>query len=147
LLNGLSRAEVAGILAHEVAHVVNRDAGAMNWAAAIQNKIASLALNGAAEMAARRPDPADVSQGSIVLASTPAIARLLFLAPSRVRELDAGALALDLTDDPGALAAALCKLEHFHTGLSPLGAHLRGNALSRSLDSHPDTWERIARLA
>lgn len=98
-------------------------------------------------MAARRADQADVSQCSIVLASTPAIARLLFLALSRLRELDADALALDLTDDPGALAAALCKLEQFHTGLSPLGARLRGDALSRSLDSHPDTWERVARLA
>lgn len=146
LLRGLSRAEVAGILAHEVAHIVNRDAGALNWAAAVESKIASLALSAVAEMAQRRPDQASASRQSMVLASTPAIARLLYLAFSRVRELDADALALDLIDDPGALAAALRKLEHFHTGLSPLGAYLRRDTLSRLLHSHPDTWERIARI-
>ena len=62
------------------------------------------------------------------LASTPAIARLLFLAFSRLRELDADALAVDLIDDPEALAAALSKLEHFHSGLSPWGAHLQHDA-------------------
>ena len=146
LLQGLSRAEVAGILAHEVAHIVNRDSGTMNWAAAIQRKIASLALNGVA-MVASVPGRFGVDARSMVLASTPAIARLLFLAFSRVRELDADALALELIDDPGALAAALCKLERFHTGLSPLGAYVRRDSLSRSVQSHPDTLERIARLA
>ena len=147
LLGGLSRAEVQGILAHEVAHIVNRNSCALNWAAAIQSQIASLALRGAAETAVGVAAPAGDGQRSMVLASSPAIARLMFLALSRVRELDADALALDFIDEPRALAAALCKLERFHTGLTPLAARLRSDAVSRSLHSHPDTWERIARIA
>ena len=147
LLRGLSRAEIGGILAHEVAHIVNHDTGAMNWAAAIQNKIAGLAQHGVADLASSRERHADFNLQSMFLASTPAIARLLFLAFSRLRELDADALAVDLIDDPEALAAALSKLEHFHSGLSPWGAHLQHDARSRPWRSHPGTWERISRMA
>ena len=54
LLRGLSREEIAGILAHEVAHILHHDTGAMNWAAAIQGEIVSSALRGIAELMARR---------------------------------------------------------------------------------------------
>ena len=147
LLRGLSRAEIGGILAHEVAHIVNRDTGAMNWAAAIQHKIAGLALHGVADLASSRQRHAEFSPQAMFLASTPAIARLLFLAFSRLRELDADALAVDLIDHPEALAAALSKLEHSHSGLSPWGAHLQHDAHARPWRSHPGTWERISRMA
>ncbi len=115
LLRGLSRDEIAGILAHEVAHVLHHDTGAMNWAAAIQGEIASSASHGIAELMARRRDWARVGPQALLLAAAPAVARLLFLALSRVRELAADAMALDLIDHPKALVAALCKLEYFHT--------------------------------
>ena len=66
---------------------------------------------------------------------------------SRLRELGADALAVDLIDDPEALATALPKLEHFHSGLSPWGAHLQHDARARPWRSHPGAWERISRMA
>jgi len=147
LLRGLSRDEIAGILAHEVAHILHHDTGAMNWAAAIQGEIDISALRGIAELASRRKDTARLGPQALLLAAAPALARVLFLTLSRVRELAADAMALELIDHPKALAAALCKLEYFHTGRSPLHAHLQDHAHSPSLGSHPGTWERIANLA
>ena len=147
LLRGLSREEVAGILAHEVAHILHHDTSAMSWAAAVQREIDASALHGIVEMLSRRRDLAHVGPHAALLALAPAVARLLFFALSRVRELAADAMALDLIDHPKALAAALCKLEFFHTGRSPLHAHLQDEAGALALRSHPGTWERISRLA
>lgn len=147
LLRGLSREEIAGILAHEVAHILHCDTRAMNWAAAIEDEIAASALHGIAELMTRRMDFAGVGPQARLFAVAPALARLLFFALSRLRELAADATALDLIDHPRALAAALCKLEYFHTGRSPLHAHLQDGALADSWRSHPGTWERIALLA
>jgi heat shock protein HtpX len=83
----------------------------------------------------------------MLLVAAPALARLLYFALSRVRELAADAVALEWIDHPDALANALCKLEYFHSGLSPLRAYMQDNAASKPLRSHPDTWERISHLA
>ncbi|MCW2316678.1 Peptidase family M48 [Rhodoblastus acidophilus] len=129
LLRGLSREEIAGIFAHEVAHILHCDGDSLNWAELVRQAIAELA-------------PRD--DGNTLLAHAPMLARLLISALSRVRELAADLRALDLIERPGALADALCKLELFHTGRAPqpMGAHA-GSALN----SHPETWERIAYLS
>jgi len=147
LLRGLSREEIESILAHEVAHILHRDTGAMTWAAALQSEIASSALRGIAELMARPSDFFRPERHVTLLTAAPILARLLFFALSRTRELAADAMALDLIGHPEALAAALCKLEYFDTGQSPLHAHLKEDALSASWRSHPGTWERIFRLA
>jgi heat shock protein HtpX len=48
LLRGMTPGEVAGILAHEVAHISNNDAWAMNWAAALHRAIEWTSLTGLA---------------------------------------------------------------------------------------------------
>jgi heat shock protein HtpX len=146
LLHGLSHEEIAGIFAHEVGHILHHDTGAMNWAAAIESEITHSALRGIAELMARGRDHATTAPLAMLLAAAPALARLLFLALSRVREFAADALALDLIDHPRSLAAALCKLEFFHTGLSPFHAHMREHADSHSWRTHPGTWERLSHL-
>jgi heat shock protein HtpX len=80
------------------------------------------------------------------LASAPKISELLCLALSRIRELDADATALELTDNTQALIAALNKLEHHHTGAVawPMAAFEDG--LTRFLRSHPPTLERVGTL-
>ena len=135
LLRGLSRHEVAGIFAHEVAHILHGDDHAMNWAASVQQAIVDLALRRAGEESPR----------ALLLSAAPLLARLLTSALSRVRELAADLRALDLIEDPGALADALCKLELFHTGRRPAPAP-GGAHPALALNSHPETWERIARL-
>lgn len=146
LLHGLSHQEIAGIFAHEVAHILHHDTGAMNWAAAVQGEIASSALRGIAGLSARGRDREAVAPLALLLVAAPALARLLFLALSRVRELAADAMAAELIDHPRALAAALCKLEYFHTGMTPFHAHLHDHPSSRPLRSHPGTWERLFHL-
>ena len=145
LLSGLSREEIAGILAHELAHILHHDTSAMNWAAAIHGEIVSSALQGVAGLTTWRDDL--VRTRAMLLVAAPALARLLYFTLSRVRELAADAVALEWIDHPDALANALCKLEYFHSGLSPLLASMRDNAASNPLRSHPDTWERIFHLA
>ena len=147
LLNSLSRGEIAGILAHEVAHILHHDTSAMHWAAAVQNEIAASASQGMAALRARRDAYVDAQPQALLLAAAPAAASLLVLALSRLREFAADAMALELIDDPQALVAALSKLEYFHTGRSPLHAHLQEDALSATQRSHPGTWERIVNLA
>jgi heat shock protein HtpX len=147
LLSGLSREEIAGILAHELAHILHHDTSAMNWAAAIHGEIVSSAQHGVAGLTAWRDDLDRVGPRALLLVAAPALARLLYFALSRDRELAADAIAVELIDHPGALTAALCKLEYFHSGLSPLRAHMKDNAVSNPLRSHPGTWERIFHLA
>jgi heat shock protein HtpX len=130
LLRGLSREEIAGIFAHEVAHILHRDGDAMNWAAMMQQAIIDLASR----------------SGSRMLAHAPLLARLLTSALSRVREHAADLRALDLIEDRGALVDALCKLEVFHTGRAPAPRPM-GAYGSTALNSHPETWERIAHLS
>jgi heat shock protein HtpX len=147
LLSGLSREEIAGILAHELGHILHHDTSAMNWAAAIHGEIVSSAQHGVAGLTAWRDDLDRVGPRALLLVAAPALARLLYFALSRDRELAADAIAVELIDHPGALTAALCKLEYFHSGLSPLRAHMKDNAVSNPLRSHPGTWERIFHLA
>lgn len=130
LLRGLSRQEIAGIFAHEVAHILHCDGDAMNWAAMVQQAIIELASR----------------SGSRLLAHAPLLARLLTSALSRVREHAADLRALDLIEDRGALVDALCKLEVFHTGRAPAPPPM-GAYGSTALNSHPETWERIAHLS
>ncbi len=147
LLHNLSQPEIAGIFAHEVAHILHHDTGAMSLAAAVQGEIASSALRGMAELAMRGQDWDEARPLALLLAAAPALARLLFLALSRIRELAADAMALDLIDHPRALADALCKLEYFHSGLTPFHAHIQDHPSARPLRSHPGTWERLSHLA
>ncbi len=116
----------------------------MGWAAALQRAIALTSLIGLVSLRAR---PAAVAGPmAALLAGAPALGQLLCLALSRIRELDADALALELIDDSRALIAALDKLEHHHTGarVTSLAAHDEGPA--RFLRSHPATAERVDTL-
>jgi heat shock protein HtpX len=80
------------------------------------------------------------------LSSAPAIGQLLYLALSRVRELDADALALELIDDPRSLVTALHKLEHFHSGPACPSRAALEDGLVGFLRSHPATSERVGML-
>jgi heat shock protein HtpX len=148
LLRGMTPGEVAGILAHEVAHISNNDAWAMNWAAALHRAIEWTSLTGLALLRAQNTaaNTPVCPPLAALLSAAPTIGRLLCLALSRIRELDADATALELTEDSQGLVAALDKLERHHTGspVLPVAAFEDGRA--RLLRSHPATSERVGTL-
>jgi heat shock protein HtpX len=146
LLRGMTRGEIGGILAHEVAHIRNNDAWTMSWAAALHRAIEWTSMTGLALLRARHGGIADSRPSAALLSAAPALARLLGLALSRTRELDADATALTLTGDSRALIAALDKLERHHSGLPVLFLTAREDDPMRLLRSHPATSERVGAL-
>lgn len=147
LLRGMTLSEIAGILAHEVAHIRSNDGWAMRWAAALQRAIAQASLSGlmSIRMQGSWAAPADRPL-AMLLGGASAIGQLLCLALSRIRELDADAFALELIDDAQALVSALHKLERHHTGSSFMSVARPERSLMGFLRSHPETSERVGNL-
>jgi heat shock protein HtpX len=146
LLRRMSPSEVAGIVAHEVAHIRNQDGWSMNWALVIHRAIEGTALNGLRRLQAQSDwRPADRSLAN-VLRAAPALGRLLVLALSRIREMEADATALELIGDPQAMVTALTKLERHHTGAPIAAVAALEESPMRFLRSHPTTSERVGTL-
>lgn len=161
LLELMSRRELAGVLAHELSHVKNRDTLIMTVAATLAGIIAhgAQALFWWGGALARRSDD---DEGSDALASlgllivAPLAATLLQLAISRAREYDADASAAQITGDPQGLASALNRLEAGNRALplnhSPATAHLfivnplSGGGLMGLFSTHPPIESRVERL-
>ena len=148
LLRGMTRDEVAGILAHEVAHIRNNDAWTMGWATALRRAIDWTSLAGLALLRTGHHHGGMTSSRplAMLLSAAPALGQLLGLALSRVRELDADATALELTGDSRALIAALDKLERHHTGSAPSRTSAFVHDPMHLLRSHPATSERVGTL-
>ena len=146
LLRGMTREEIAGILAHEVAHIRNNDVWTMSWAAALHRSIEWTSLAGLALLRAQHGGMAVSRPLAALLRAAPSVAQLLRLALSRTRELDADATALELTGDWQALIAALDKLERHHAGLAVHSLTARDDGPMRLLRSHPATSERVGAL-
>jgi heat shock protein HtpX len=142
LLRGMTPNEIAGILAHEVAHIRNGDACAMSWASMLHRAIVLTSLTClAALQRGARSVPAPLAA---LLGCASAVGQLLCLALSRIREFDADATALGLIDDAPALASALDKLERHHNPVQYSAASPRDG--SEFLRSHPSTSERLDHL-
>jgi heat shock protein HtpX len=145
LLRGMTPAEITGILAHEVAHICNNDAWAMDWVAELRCAIEWTSFAGLALMRARNGGSAACHPLEPLLQAAPVLSHLLGLALCRIRELDADATALELTGDLHGLVAALDKLERHHSGPSVMPAAITRD-VSRLLRSHPETMERVSML-
>mgnify|MGYP005858493221 CR=1 FL=1 len=152
LIRFLTPREMAGVLAHEIAHVANRDLWLMGLADAMSRAVSlaswlgqmlllvnlPLLIAGAATMPWSLP---------LVLVFSPTIMAILQLALSRQREYDADRAAADLTGDPAGLASALAKLER-RTGRFWEEMFLPGRRIPEPslLRTHPPTGKRIDRL-
>jgi len=147
-VDGMTREEIAGILAHEVAHIRNNDTWTMSWATTLRRAIDWTSLAGLALLRTRHNHGAMRANRHLatLLSAAPTLGQLLGLALSRVRELDADATALELTGDSRALIAALDKLERHHTGSAPMAVSAFGHDPMRLLRSHPATSERVGTL-
>jgi heat shock protein HtpX len=162
ILRLLDREELAGVLAHELGHVQNRDTLIMTVAATLAGALSHIAnmamwgamLGGGSSNDDERSHPIAGLLG-IVLA--PLAATLIQMAISRSREFSADERGAQLSGNPLGLASALQKIEAWSrqipmTAGSPATAHLfiinpfSGGGLVRLFSTHPSTEERIARL-
>jgi len=163
IMQTLSERELEGVLAHELAHVKNRDVLVATIAAGVAGLIATLGhvLQWGLMWIGPRNEE-DRGGGLAALAwiiVAPIIALLIQLAISRSREFSADASGAALCGDPEALASALAKLEqsrpfHPYEFAGPATAHLfivnpvSGGlaAFMNLLSTHPPIEERIRRL-
>lgn len=158
----LDEEELEGVLAHELAHVQNRDVLIATIAATLAGAITYLAYMAqwAAIFGGFRRDSEGGGGGlftALLMAILAPIAALLIqMAVSRAREYQADATGARLAGQPSGLARALEKLHKASRALpmqaSPATAHLfivnplSGQAMSRLFSTHPPMEERIARL-
>ncbi|HEU4752278.1 MAG TPA: zinc metalloprotease HtpX [Armatimonadota bacterium] len=162
LLRVLDRPEVEGVLAHELAHVKNRDTLISTIAATLAGAITMLAhlgqyalLFGGGYGERGRDRDGGAIGGLLMIILGPIAAMLLQLAVSRSREFQADRSGSELTGQPLALASALRKLDAANQvhpmAAEPATAHmfivnpLRGGFASL-FSTHPSTAERVARL-
>lgn len=162
LIQALNREELAGVMAHELSHVRNRDILIGTIAAAIAGAIsmvANIAQWGLifGGYGGRRDDDRGGGIGAILMIILAPIAALLIqMAISRSREYQADASGARLCGNPRSLASALRKLQmatmRAPMEANPATAHmfivnpLRGGGIMSWFSTHPPMEDRIARL-
>ena len=158
IMQMLSERELRGVMAHELAHVKNRDILISTISATIAGAISSLAQFGMffGSNDEDRPNPI-VSIILMILA--PLAGMLIQMAISRTREFGADRGGAEISGDPNALADALAKIDAYARGIPMRTAEahpetaqmmimnpLSGGGLKGLFSTHPSTEERIARL-
>jgi heat shock protein HtpX len=162
ILQILNDDELEGVLAHELAHVSNRDILISSIAAMIASALTMLArmafwFGGGGD---NRDNPLGAIGAIISLVVAPIAAMLIRLAISRTREFQADETGAETTGRPMMLASALEKISagasRIPMNVNPATAQLfienpmkafRGRGMMNLLSTHPPTEERIARLA
>jgi heat shock protein HtpX len=162
LLNMLDRREINGVMAHELAHVKNRDTLTMTITATIAGAISALAniaffFGGSHRDGEERP--MGPFGGLILMILAPIAAALVQMAISRGREYEADRHGAEICGDPEALASALRKIEAHARGLrnetaerNPASAQmfiinpLNGHGADSLFSTHPATENRVAKL-
>lgn len=161
LLELMTEREVAGVIAHELAHIKNRDTLIMAVTATIAGAIGFLAQFGflLSRGQNRNASPFGAIGLILLMILGPIAAMIVQLAISRAREYEADAEGARICGDPTWLASALAQLERYKQGrinqaaeANPAIAHmyivnpLSGLRLDALFSTHPPTEERIRRL-
>lgn len=154
LLGSLTREEVAGVMAHELAHVKNRDTLTMTIAASLAGAIGFL---GNFAMLGGRNRSVHPLLAMALMVLAPLAAMMVQMAISRVREYAADKQGAAICGHPEWLASALAKIGGAKVpnpvaDRDPASAHLfianplSGRALASLFRTHPPMTERIQRL-
>jgi heat shock protein HtpX len=161
LLRILDPEEVYGVLAHEFAHVRNRDILISSVVAVMAAAITFLAqlgfFFGGGSRDQQSQSPLGLVGGLLLLILGPIAALLIQLAVSRSREYEADHTGAEVSHDPLALARALRKLQRGGEVVpspiaQPAFAHLyivnplSGQTLGSLFSTHPPLEKRIQRL-
>jgi len=160
ILERLNEEELAGVLAHELSHVRNRDTLIMTMTATIAGAISMLA-NFAFFMGGRdrRENPLGPFGALLIMIVAPFAAMLVQMAISRTREYEADRSGALISGRPLWLASALRRIasgvervDNVDAETHPATAHmfiinpLHGGGIGSLFATHPSTEDRIARL-
>jgi heat shock protein HtpX len=158
LLDALSREELAGVVAHELAHVKNRDTLTMTIAATIAGAISMLA-NFAFFFGGNRNNPLGIVGVLLAAITAPLAAALIQMAISRTREYSADRDGAFISGNPLGLASALSKIAGAAGRVPMVSAErnpataplfivnpLTGERMDNLFSTHPATENRIAAL-
>lgn len=158
LLQRLTSEEVAAVMAHELAHIQNRDTLTMTITATLAGAIGMLA-NFAFFFRGGRNNPFGFIGVLATMILAPMAAAIVQMAISRTREYEADRDGAEICGHPLWLASALEKIEHYARGTlnepaerAKSTAHmfiinpLNGQAMDNLFSTHPNTQNRIAAL-
>ena len=160
LLDMLTRDEIRGVMAHELAHVKNRDTLTMTVTATVAGAIAALAnfalFFGGGDEEER---PGGIIGALALMILAPMAAGLVQMAISRAREYEADRVGAEIAGDPQALAAALEKIEGYSKRIVNTTAErnpasgqlfiinpLAGRGADNLFSTHPATGNRVKAL-
>jgi heat shock protein HtpX len=160
LLQRLNREEVAGVIAHELAHIKNHDTLTMTITATIAGAISMLAQFGLFFGGNRGSNNGSGIVGTLAMVIlAPLAAMLVQMAISRTREYAADATGVQISGEPLSLASALGKIADAAHAIpnedaerSPATAHmfivnpLSGAHMDNLFSTHPAVENRIAAL-
>jgi len=157
ILQLVSRDELEGVIAHELAHIKNRDMLLQTFTATLAGAISNLAHFGLF-FGGRDDENGNPVAGLLMVILAPIAAMLIQFAISRQREFKADAVGAQISGRPRSLANALRKLETAAhripmnvapavaplAQVNPLAAY--GGGVAKLFSTHPPTAERVARL-
>jgi heat shock protein HtpX len=160
LLNYLQPDEVAGVIAHELAHIRNRDTLTMTVTGTMAGAISMLAQFGLFFGGGNNRDNPLGGVGALLMVFlAPLAAGLVQMAISRTREYQADKDGAEIARDPMALASALSKIAQLSQRTvnvaaerNPAMAHmyifnpLSGARMDNLFSTHPNVENRIAQL-
>jgi len=160
LLDMLTREEIRGVMAHELAHVKNRDTLTMTVTATVAGAIAALAnfalfFGGGDD----RERPGGLIGTLALMFLAPMAAGLVQMAISRTREYEADKVGAEIAGDPASLASALQKIEGWSKRIVNTTAErnpasgqlfiinpLAGRGADNLFSTHPATANRVRAL-
>jgi heat shock protein HtpX len=156
LLQLMGQDELEGVIAHELAHIKNRDMLLQTVTATLAGAITNLAWFGM--FFGGNDEDSNPIAGLAMVILAPLAATLIQLAISRQREFKADALGAQISGRPRDLASALQRLDMAARRIpmqvspaaaplaqvNPLAAH--GSGFSKLFSTHPATAERVEKL-
>lgn len=158
LMQSLSREELAGVIAHELAHIKNHDTLIMTITATIAGAISMIAQFGMFFGGNRENGPGIIGSLAMMILA-PLSATIVQMAISRTREYSADNMGARICGQPMWLASALVKIDNaahqipnMDAERSPATAHmfiinpLSGQGMDNLFSTHPSTENRVHEL-
>ena len=158
ILQLISKEELEGVIAHELAHIRNRDMLLQTITATFAGAISNIAYMGMF-FGGNDEEGSNPVAAMLMIIVAPLAAMLIQMAISRQREFKADRVGAEISGKPMALAGALLKLDSASRQIpmqvapsaaplaivNPLAA-FRGAGFSKLFSTHPPTQERVAAL-